>query len=150
VLSGGEKSSAIHLPLFAAANAQYGSAQPTCPRMIALDEAFAGIDAKYRPDLLELTVKFDLDLFMTGHDLWVTYPCIPQIAHYDLHHDKLAHTVSTMLLLWDGTQILDDATFPNSEDLAAAVVGIKPSRYSPDDLETPALDDPEPSEADEE
>jgi hypothetical protein len=150
VLSGGEKSSAIHLPLFAAANAQYSSARPTCPRLIALDEAFAGIDAKYRPDLLELTVKFDLDLFMTGHDLWVTYPCIPQIAHYDLHHDKLAHTVSTMLLLWDGTQILDDATFPNSEDLAAAVVGIKPSRYSPDDLETPALDDPEPSEADEE
>jgi uncharacterized protein (TIGR02680 family) len=150
VLSGGEKSSAIHLPLFAAANAQYSSARPTCPRMIALDEAFAGIDAKYRPDLLELTVKFDLDLFMTGHDLWVTSPRIPQIAHYDLHHDKLAHTVSTMLLLWDGTQILDDATFPNSEDLAAAVVGIRPSRYSPDDLETPALDDPEPSEADEE
>ncbi|MDQ1305053.1 MAG: hypothetical protein QG671_882, partial [Actinomycetota bacterium] len=150
VLSGGEKSSAIHLPLFAAANAQYSSAKPTCPRMIALDEAFAGIDAKYRPDLLELTVKFDLDLFMTGHDLWVTYPCIPQIAHYDLHHDKLAHTVSTMLLLWDGSQILDDDTFPNSEDLAAAVVGIRPSRYAPDDRGTPALDDPEPSEDDEE
>jgi uncharacterized protein (TIGR02680 family) len=150
VLSGGEKSSAIHLPLFAAANAQYSSARPTCPRMIALDEAFAGIDAKYRPDLLELTAKFDLDLFMTGHDLWVTYPCIPEIAHYDLHHDKLAHTVSTMLLLWDGTRILDDATFPNSEDLAAAVVGIRPSRYSPDDLETPTLDGPEPSEDNEE
>ena len=150
VLSGGEKSSAIHLPLFAAANAQYSSARPTCPRMIALDEAFAGIDAKYRPDLLELTVKFDLDLFMTGHDLWVTSPCIPQIAHYDLHHDKLAHTVSPMLLLWDGTQTLDDATFPNSEDLAAAIIGIRPSRYAPDDLGPPALDDPEPNEDDEE
>jgi hypothetical protein len=150
VLSGGEKSSAIHLPLFAAANAQYSSARPTCPRMIALDEAFAGIDAKYRPDLLELTVKFDLDLFMTGHDLWVTYPCIPQIAHYDLHHDKIAHTVSAMLLLWDGTQILDDVTFPSSEDLAAAVLGITPSRYSPDDLETPTLDDPDTTEDDEE
>lgn len=150
VLSGGEKSSAIHLPLFAAANAQYSSAHPTCPRMIALDEAFAGIDARYRPDLLELTVKFDLDLFMTGHDLWVTHPCIPQIAHYDLHHDKLAHTVSTMLLLWDGTQILDDLTFPNSEDLAAAIVGIRPNRYAPDDLETPTLDNPEPSEDEEE
>ena len=28
---------------------------------------------KYKPDLLGWTVKFDLHLFMTGHDLWVHY-----------------------------------------------------------------------------
>ncbi len=39
--------------------------------MVALDEAFAGIDDKFKPELLGLTVKFDLDLFTTGHDLWV-------------------------------------------------------------------------------
>ena len=55
VMSGGEKSAAIHLPLFAAANALYSSAGPHCPRMIALDEAFAGIDEQVqarpaRPD----------------------------------------------------------------------------------------------------
>jgi hypothetical protein len=44
-MSGGEKSAAIHMPLFAAANAMYSSAKPTCPRLVALDEAFAGIDA---------------------------------------------------------------------------------------------------------
>jgi uncharacterized protein YPO0396 len=77
VMSGGEKSASIHLPLFAAAHAQYSSAYPTCPRLIALDEAFAGIDEKYRPDLLALTAKFDLDLFMTGYDLWITYPDVP-------------------------------------------------------------------------
>src|SRR5262249_55604270 len=54
VMSGGEKSAAIHLPLFAAANALYSSAKDHCPRMIALDEAFVGIDERYKPDLFGL------------------------------------------------------------------------------------------------
>ncbi len=103
-MSGGEKSATIHMPLFAAANALYSSAKPTCPRLVALDEAFAGIDDKFKPELLGLTVRFDLDLFMTGHDLWVTFPTVPAIAHYDLEHDKAGHTVSAFLAVWDGAR----------------------------------------------
>ncbi|MFB9833244.1 SbcC/MukB-like Walker B domain-containing protein, partial [Actinoallomurus acaciae] len=137
VMSGGEKSAAIHLPLFAAANALYSSARPDCPRMIALDEAFAGIDDKYKPDLLGLTVKFDLDLFMTGHDLWVHHETVPMAAHYDMHHDKTAHAVSAMLVLWDGTQLVDaEAGFAGNDELAEELLGIKPRRHVP-----PADDD---------
>ena len=107
VMSGGEKSAAIHLPLFAAANALYSSAKDQCPRLIALDEAFVGIDERYKPDLFGLAVKFDLDLFMTGHDLWVTTATVPMIAHYDLYHDKVTRTTSALLLLWDGQQLID-------------------------------------------
>ncbi|MFF3125905.1 TIGR02680 family protein [Streptomyces sp. NPDC057908] len=131
LMSGGEKSASIHLPLFAAAHAQYSSAYPTCPRLIALDEAFAGIDEKYRPDLLALTAKFDLDLFMTGYDLWITYPEVPQISHYDMKHDEASHTVSAMLLVWDGEQILDDIEYPGSDDLAAELLGFPPRRHVP-------------------
>ncbi|GAA4519010.1 hypothetical protein GCM10023191_094010 [Actinoallomurus oryzae] len=132
VMSGGEKSAAIHLPLFAAANALYSSAGPDCPRMIALDEAFAGIDDKYKPDLLGLTVKFDLDLFMTGHDLWVHHETVPMAAHYDMHHDKTAHAVSAMLVLWDGTQLIDaEAGFAGNDELAEELLGIKPRRHVP-------------------
>ncbi|PDP88654.1 TIGR02680 family protein [Glycomyces fuscus] len=131
-MSGGEKSAAIHLPLFAAANALYTSAAPTCPRMVALDEAFAGIDDRYKPELMGLTVTFDLDMFMTGHDLWVHYDSVPMAAHYDMHHDKGAHTVSAMLMLWDGTQTVDaDAGFSGNEELAAELLGITPSRFAP-------------------
>lgn len=131
-MSGGEKSAAIHLPLFAAANALYTSARPTCPRMVALDEAFAGIDDRYKPELMGLTVTFDLDMFMTGHDLWVHYDSVPMAAHYDMHHDKGAHTVSAMLMLWDGTQTIDaDAGFAGNEELAAELLGITPSRLTP-------------------
>jgi hypothetical protein len=137
VMSGGEKSAAIHLPLFAAANALYSSARPHCPRMIALDEAFAGIDDKYKPDLLGLTVKFDLDLFMTGHDLWVHHETVPMAAHYDMHHDKTARVVSAMLVLWDGTQLVDaEAGFAGNDELAEELLGIKPRRHVP-----PAADD---------
>jgi uncharacterized protein (TIGR02680 family) len=132
VMSGGEKSAAIHLPLFAAANALYSSAGPACPRMIALDEAFAGIDDKYKPDLLGLTVKFDLDLFMTGHDLWVHYDTVPMAAHYDMHHDKSAHAVSAMLVLWDGAQLVDaGAGFAGNDELAEELLGITPRRHAP-------------------
>ena len=132
VMSGGEKSAAIHLPLFAAANALYSSAKDHCPRMIALDEAFVGIDERYKPDLFGLTVKFDLDLFMTGHDLWVTTATVPMIAHYDMLHDKTTRTVSSLLMLWDGEQVVDtSAGYADNEALVAQLLGFRPTRYAP-------------------
>ena len=132
VMSGGEKSASIHLPLFAAANALYSSAKDQCPRMIALDEAFVGIDERYKPDLFGLAVKFALDLFMTGHDLWVTCATVPTIAHYDMYHDKTTHTVSSLLMLWDGTQLLDaGAGYADNDDLVTRLLGFRPTRHAP-------------------
>ncbi len=106
-LSAGEKAASLHLPLFAAANAQFAGARPTCPRLLALDEAFAGIDDVGRGELLALSVAFDLDLFMTGYDLWGTYPKVPAVAHYDLLHLEAEHTVSTLLLMWNGHELIE-------------------------------------------
>jgi predicted nucleic acid-binding Zn-ribbon protein len=132
VMSGGEKSAAIHLPLFAAANALYSSAKDLCPRMIALDEAFVGIDERYKPDLFGLAVKFDLDLFMTGHDLWVTTATVPMIAHYDMLHDKTTRTVSSLLMLWDGEQLVDaSAGYADNDTLVAELLGFRPTRHAP-------------------
>jgi hypothetical protein len=100
--------------------------------MVALDEAFAGIDDMFKPELLGLTVKFDLDLFMTGHDLLVRYPTVPLITHYDMQHDKANHAVSAYLLLWDGEQLIDaDAGYAGNEDLAAELLGFRPTRHVP-------------------
>ena len=149
-MSGGEKSAAIHLPLFAAANALYSSAKDRCPRLIALDEAFVGIDERYKPDLFGLAVKFDLDLFMTGHDLWVTTATVPMIAHYDLFHDKVTRTTSALLLLWDGQQLIDaTAGFKDNEALVTELLGFRPTRHTPlgtdATLYVPALD-PDPAD----
>jgi uncharacterized protein (TIGR02680 family) len=131
-MSGGEKSAAIHLPLFAAANALYSSAKDQCPRMIALDEAFVGIDERYKPDLFGLAVKFDLDLFMTGHDLWVTTSTVPMIAHYDMYHDKTTRTTSSLLILWDGDQLVDAAAgYSDNDALVTELLGLRPTRHAP-------------------
>jgi SbcC/RAD50-like, Walker B motif len=152
VMSGGEKSASIHLPLFAAANALYSSASPHCPRMIALDEAFVGIDERYKPDLFGLAVKFDLDLFMTGHDLWVTCDTVPMIAHYDMYHDKTTRTVSSLLVLWDGTALVDaSASFADNEALATELLGFRPTRHSPlGTVATLYTQDPGPDPSDDE
>ena len=107
-LSGGEQSVSLHLPLFAAANALFSSARPDAPRMLGLDEAFAGVDDNGRAELMGLAGQFDLDLMMTGYDLWATHPQVRGAAHYDLSHSTLEHTVATVLLVWDGTDnVLD-------------------------------------------
>ncbi|MGY2123365.1 TIGR02680 family protein [Nocardia gipuzkoensis] len=105
-LSGGEQSVSLHLPLFAAAHVMLDSADPQAPRLLALDEAFAGVDDNGRSELLGLSVQFDLDLFMTGYDLWITYPHVPACAHYDLAHAAAENTVSATLLVWDSGDLL--------------------------------------------
>ena len=132
-LSGGEQSVSLHLPLFAAAHVMLSSAEPHCPRLLALDEAFAGIDDAGRSELLGLTTQFDLDLFMTGYDLWATYPTVPGCAHHDLAHSALEHAVSSLLLVWDGSEILSDAGITEAGDDLAAALGSPGSRRRPSD-----------------
>jgi uncharacterized protein (TIGR02680 family) len=122
-LSGGEQSVSLHLPLFAAAHAMLNSAHPHAPRLLALDEAFAGVDDTGRSELMGLAAQFDLDLFMTGYDLWATQAAVRAAAHYDLAHSPTEHTVSALLLVWDGAQLLAD----EAGDLSA-VLGSPGSR----------------------
>ena len=107
-LSGGEQAVSLHLPLFAAAAAHYDRAEPTAPRLIALDEAFAGIDEAMRGELMGLTVRFDLDVIMTGHELWGAYAEVPAVAIHDLLRRPPEEGVSVLSLRWDGGALHQD------------------------------------------
>ncbi|MGW5064194.1 TIGR02680 family protein [Streptomyces sp. NPDC004096] len=131
-LSGGEQSVSLHLPLFAAAHAMLNSADPHAPRLLALDEAFAGVDDTGRGELMSLAAQFDLDLFMTGYDLWAAHASVSAAAHYDLAHTAVDHTVSALLLVWDGDRLLADDT----GDLTA-VLGSPGTRRVPTPQEAP-------------
>jgi uncharacterized protein (TIGR02680 family) len=136
-LSGGEQSVSLHLPLFAAAHAMLNSARPDAPRLLALDEAFAGVDDTGRGELMSLAAQFDLDLFMTGYDLWATSGAVRAAAHYDLAHSPVQHTLSALLLTWDGAELIADETGSLSARLGSPGTRRAPSR--PDAAAQPVI-----------
>jgi uncharacterized protein (TIGR02680 family) len=106
-LSGGEQAVVLHLPLFAAAAAHYDAAAEGAPRLIALDEAFAGIDEGMRGELMGLLVGFDLDVMLTGHELWGAYEQVPALMVYDLLRHPPLEGVSAFPVRWDGAAMAE-------------------------------------------
>lgn len=84
-LSGGEKAMAMYVPLFAAVNARYNSADKgDCPRIIALDEAFAGVDEENIGTMFNLIEGLNLDYVLNSQVLWGTYESVKDLAIYEL------------------------------------------------------------------
>ena len=105
--SGGERVLAASIPLFAAASSYYGSAgNPYAPRLIALDEAFAGVDDDSRAKCLGLLATFDLDVVMTSEREWGCYPQVPGLGIAQLvRHDGIDGVLVTPWR-WDGRERL--------------------------------------------
>jgi recombinational DNA repair ATPase RecF len=93
----------LHLPLFAAMAAHYAD-RDRAPRLIVLDEVFAGIDRGTRGHLMELLVKLDLDAVLTSHDEWGFYAELDGISTYHLMRDPEMPGVHSEWFLWDGRE----------------------------------------------
>jgi uncharacterized protein (TIGR02680 family) len=102
--SGGEKALALTLPRFAAAAAHYRSAAPTAPRLVMLDEAFAGIDPTMRAQCLGVLTQFDLDVIMTSELEWGCYPTVPSLAIYHLTTLAAVDAVGSTRWIWNGRE----------------------------------------------
>lgn len=100
--SGGERALAVSVPLFAAASAHYNSAGPHAPRLILLDEAFAGVDDDSRAKSLGLLATFDLDVVMTSEREWGCYPQVPGLAIAQLSRVEGLDAVGVTRWRWDG------------------------------------------------
>jgi len=100
--SGGEKVLAVSVPLFAAASAHYNSAGPLAPRLILLDEAFAGVDDDSRAKSLGLLATFDLDVVMTSEREWGCYPQVPGLSIAQLSRVEGVDAVGVTRWRWDG------------------------------------------------
>lgn len=103
--SGGERVLAASVPLFAAASSFYSSsANPHTPRLVALDEAFAGVDDDSRAKCLGLLAAFDLDVVMTSEREWGCYPQVPGLAIAQLARRDGIDAVLVTPWRWDGRE----------------------------------------------
>ena len=103
--SGGERALVVSVPLFAAASSHYKSAgNPHAPRLIALDEAFAGVDDDSRAKCLGLLATFDMDVVMTSEREWGCYPQVPGLGICQLARQDGVDAVLVTPWRWDGRE----------------------------------------------
>ncbi|MGH2930448.1 MAG: SbcC/MukB-like Walker B domain-containing protein, partial [Solirubrobacteraceae bacterium] len=122
--SGGERVLAASVPLFAAASSYYSSAgNPHAPRLVMLDEAFAGVDDRARAKCLGLLAAFDLDVVMTSEREWGCYAEVPGLAIAQLSRIDGVAAVLVTGWEWDGfqrTRVPDEPEHPTVAALAPA------------------------------
>lgn len=102
VLSGGEKAMAMYIPLFAATWSRYSDARQDCPRLISLDEAFAGVDEENMRDMFKLLTDMGFDFMMTSQVLWGCYDTVPKLSIYEIHRPKDADFITLFRYRWNG------------------------------------------------
>ncbi|RXZ82048.1 TIGR02680 family protein [Paenibacillaceae bacterium] len=104
VLSGGEKAMAMYIPLFAATWSRYSDARPDAPRLISLDEAFAGVDEENMRDMFKLLTDMGFDYMMTSQVLWGCFDTVPKLAIYEIYRPKDVDFVTLFRYRWNGVR----------------------------------------------
>lgn len=100
--SGGEKAMAMYVPLFSAVVAKYAGARPDAPRLISLDEAFAGVDETNIRDMFRLMVEFGFNFMINSQILWGDYDTVPGLAIYQLIRPENVKYVTVIRYIWNG------------------------------------------------
>jgi hypothetical protein len=110
-LSTGERSIALHLPMLASIAAHYADEEgrPSgCPRLILLDELFAGVDAANRAMLFGTFTDWDLDAVFTSDHEWCQYATLSGIAIHHLHPPDGDGPLVSTRFTWDGRRRVID------------------------------------------
>lgn len=102
--SGGEKAMSMYVPLFSAVAAKFENARDEAPLLIALDEAFAGVDEKNIDNMFGLIEKFKFDYIMNSQVLWGDYASVKALAIYELFRPENAKFVTVIAYEWDGKE----------------------------------------------
>lgn len=100
--SGGEKAMAMYVPLFSAVYAKYEGAKKECPRIVSLDEAFAGVDERNIRDMFRLLNELDLNYVINSQILWGDYDTVPSLSISELIRPDNADYVTVIRYNWNG------------------------------------------------
>jgi uncharacterized protein (TIGR02680 family) len=101
--SSGERALGLTVPLFAAVASFYSQGSSSlAPRLMLLDEAFAGIDDTARAHCMGLIREFDLDFVITSEREWACYAELPGVAICQLQRREGIDAVFVSRWSWDG------------------------------------------------
>lgn len=101
--SSGERALGLTVPLFAAVASFYNQgSNPHAPRLMLLDEAFAGIDDAARAHCMGLIREFDLDFVITSEREWGCYAELPGVSICQLQRREGIDAVFVSRWTWDG------------------------------------------------
>ena len=101
--SSGERALGLTVPLFAAVASFYSqSGSASAPRLMLLDEAFAGIDDAARAHCMGLIREFDLDFVITSEREWACYGELPGVSICQLQRREGVDAVFVSRWAWDG------------------------------------------------
>lgn len=101
--SSGERALGLTVPLFAAVSSYYSQGSYAfAPRLVLLDEAFAGIDDAARAHCMGLIREFDLDFVITSEREWACYAELPGVAICQLQRREGVDAVHVSRWTWDG------------------------------------------------
>lgn len=112
--SGGEKAMAMYIPLFSAVYSHYTQASEEAPRIISLDEAFAGVDENNIKDMFALVNQLGFNFIMNSQILWGDYDTLPALGIAELIRPKNARCVSVIHYYWNGKTLVRETAVPQN------------------------------------
>jgi ABC-type cobalt transport system, ATPase component len=101
--SGGEKAVTMYTPLFVAMSARYDNANDSAPKIITLDEAFAGIDERNISELFKTIGRLNFNYVMNSQQLQAEYSTVSSLNTYELlrPQGEDGNIVTTIKMHWD-------------------------------------------------
>ena len=101
-LSGGERAKSMYIPLFASVFAKLNSAREDSLRLIALDEAFAGVDEDNIREMFGILSFLNLDFIINSQALWGDYDTVNDLSICNLIRPNNSSVVSVERYRWNG------------------------------------------------
>lgn len=100
--SGGERAKSMYIPLFASVYAKLILTREDALRLIALDEAFAGVDEDNIREMFGILKYLDLDFIINSQVLWGDYDTIDNLSICELIRPQNSNVVTVERYRWNG------------------------------------------------
>ncbi|PEK93301.1 TIGR02680 family protein [Bacillus mycoides] len=100
--SGGGRALALYIPILAAISSCYGEAHYDSPRIISMDEVWAGIDNKNINEMYKLLEELEFDFISNSQFVSGCSPALKGLSIYELIRPKNSKEINFGRYIWNG------------------------------------------------